>query len=406
MKSTQLLATAATIALLPAAASALGVDRTGQNITVLFEKGNYAELSFAHGMPDVTGEDSDLYAAPNVLALPGGADIDNVGNDFNQFGAALKMDIDDKLSFALIFDKPFGSDGEYDDAPSVPTPGGDSSNLLGGTKAKLKSKAITALARYKFNENYSVHGGLRYTNVEADVTLRGLAFGGLSGYSADFEDDWDLGYVIGAAYERPELALRVALTYNSKTEHKLHTEENLPLALQGAFGLPAQVTSTTTVEIPESVNLDFQMGLNPKTLLFGQLRYAWYEDFQTSPRVFDAAADPGNDGTSLTEASDKWSLKIGVGRQLTDKLAGSITLGYEPDEDNNVLTPLNPASDGFKSIALGLAYKATDAVTISGGVTYISLNDTRVGTGIPREERATFDSNDIVAVGMKVGYRF
>ncbi len=100
-------------------ASALGLDRSNQDITAIFEPGGYAELSFGQITPSLEGTD--------VLGNP----IDNVGEDFTQMGFAVKMDVSDNLSFGLIFDQPYGVDVVYGGSPAA--------TMLGGTAAQLKA---------------------------------------------------------------------------------------------------------------------------------------------------------------------------------------------------------------------------------------------------------------------------
>ncbi len=57
----------------------------------------------------------------------------------------------------------------------------------------------------------------------------------------------------------------MALTYYSKIAHDLDTDETSPLRQRR---LRPQNT-TTDVDTPQSVQLDFQTGVAPKTLVFG-----------------------------------------------------------------------------------------------------------------------------------------
>ena len=380
MKS-KFLAGVAAIALAPASAMAVGLDRSNSDVGILFEDGNKFELSFGRVFPDVTGQDTGIF---------GTSTSGNVAEDFSQLGAGLKLQVTDQLSMAFIAGEPFGADISY---PSFASGG---SFALGGTGAKLDSSELMALARYEINDNFSVHGGLRYVRLgDAEVTLSGAAYGGLSGYNVQFEDDSDIGYVVGAAYERPEIALRVALTYFSNTEHDLPTTENVSL------GLPT--TSETSVETPDSVNLDFQTGLNQQTLLFGQIRYAWYDDVILAPQNFALASD------SLTDIDNGYSVQIGVGRRFTDKLSGSVTFGYERDSGSaDGVSALAP-TDGQKSIGLGLSYDVTDQFTIAGGVRYVDLGNARPNSGacgFAPGGCAVFEDNDVIGVGLQVGYSF
>ena len=141
--------------LLASTALASGLDRTGQPIGVIFEEGNYAEFSFATTSPDVSGND-------RTSLNPLGSATGDVGERFNMLGGAYKTDITEELSLAIIYDQPWGVDINY--------PVGGSA-LLGGTTAQADSNAITALLRYKLNDRFSVHGGLRYQEIDGSINL-------------------------------------------------------------------------------------------------------------------------------------------------------------------------------------------------------------------------------------------
>ena len=73
----------------------------------------------------------------------------------------VRDDIGDRMAFAMILDQPIGANVAYPAATGYP---------LQGSTAKLSSSAITALLRYKFENNISVYGGLRYQTVKGVTT--------------------------------------------------------------------------------------------------------------------------------------------------------------------------------------------------------------------------------------------
>ena len=236
--------TLAAIATLAGTGTALagGLDRSGQNIEILFEPGNIVELSLGYVRPHVTGRD---------VALFGGRKTGNVADSFYQGGIAYKQDINDALSFAFIIDQPYGANIDYDAATAT-----DGSIALGGTEATLDSVAYTGLLRYKFNDRFSVHGGLRAQQLNANVTLQGAAYGPLGagdGYNVDFDGDTAYGYQLGASYEIPEIALRVSATYFSEIDHDLKSRERTPLGR-----VPG--TSNTETTTPRAVNINGAVG--------------------------------------------------------------------------------------------------------------------------------------------------
>ena len=65
------------------------------------------------------------------------------------------------------------------------------------------------------------------------MTLSGAAYGPISGYNVQLDQDWGVGFVVGAAYEIPDIAGRVSLTYNSKVEHQFDTVESVNGTISG-----------------------------------------------------------------------------------------------------------------------------------------------------------------------------
>ena len=77
----------------------------------------------------------------------------------------------------------------------------------------------------------------------------------------------DTGYIVGAACEKPEIALRAALTCESAITHDFPTTKTLA-------PLGGTIQTTTTIEMPQSPALDFQSGIATDMLLFGLIRWS------------------------------------------------------------------------------------------------------------------------------------
>ncbi|MCV6587168.1 MAG: outer membrane protein transport protein [Marinibacterium sp.] len=370
------------------AVSAGGLDRTGQSVGLLFESGNYAEFSIGRANPDLTGND--------VRNLnPFGTPTGDVGHGFNQVGAGIKYDINDKMSVALIYDQPWGSDISYPEFNGNPTTPG--SLLLGGTEAISNSDAFTGLLRYKFNDNWSAHGGLRYQQIDGNIALSGLAYGptggpGFNGYSIDLAQDGAFGFVVGGAYEIPDIAMRVAVTYSSEIEHEFNSTER--------FGFsPLTIAGEKKVKTPQSLNLDFQTGIAANTLLIGNIRWA-----EHSVVNLDTTSVGPLPSVNLIDIDDSWTFNLGVARRFNENWAGTISFGHETERSDNLVSPLAP-TNGFNSVALGVQY-TQGPMRISGGVRYALLGDAFAETGTPDVARAEFKNNDVVSFGVRVGFSF
>ena len=366
-------------ALAASATTAQALDRSGQPNLILFETGNVVEFSFGYADPSVDGTD-----------LATGAKIGNSAKSFWVWGGGIKYDVNDPWSVALTIDEPYGTDVDY--------PGDPAFTSLGGTKAVANSHAITAWARYKFDENWSVYGGLKYQEISADIGLGGLAYGALNGYNAKFSADGAFGYAVGASYEIPDIALRVSLTYHSEITHENKTKET---------GVPffGTVNSKTEIKSPEAVNLEFQSGIAQNTLLFGAVRYARFTQTVISPEGFDAVVNPGESGDSLTDIDNFTDIKLGIGHRFNDQWSGSFAVGHQSKSEDKLVSPLAPIN-GAKYILLGAKYDVNEKFAISGGVRYTMFGEAFPETGTPDVARAKFKDNSAISMGLKLTYRF
>lgn len=387
-----LLASASTTAL------AGGLDRTGLPIDILFEDGNYAELTFARTLPNLSGTGVGIAPIPGIFpGLPAGTSYSGVGLDFNNISAGVKFDINEQLSAALIFEQPFGSDIEYS--------GSSFATELGGTSAFAESNMITAILRYKFDENWSAHGGIRILRSSGEIELGGLAYGAVNGYAVDLDGETDVGWLLGVAYEIPDIALRVALTYNSAITHDFDAAESgPPIDPDGPGPIPPldllNGDTSTEVSLPQSVALDFQTGIAEDTLLFGSVRWAEWSEFLIDPENF-----VGVTGGGLVDLDDTTTWTLGVGRAFTDVFRASTSFTYEMTDSDDLVSPLAP-TNGLFAWSVGGAYDVSDDVTLSAGVRYTWLGNARPETGTPDVARAEFRDNSALTLGLGIGYRF
>lgn len=353
MKALTHAAAAAVTALTASGALAGGLDRSGQSIAVLFEQGTLFSANFSYAMPTVSATAS---------ALTG-----NIAEPYSTIGFGFKTALTDQIDVALIMDQPFGADVSYKGL------------LAGAADATLDTTAFTLAARYKFNENFSVHAGLRAQQASAQVNLPLVL-----GYALNMESDFALGYLVGAAYEIPSIAARVALTYNSAITNRF----------TGTEGVLGGIPSAFNTDTPQSVNLDFQTGIAQGTLLFGSVRWVDWSSFNFSPTNY-----PLNPLVSY--GADTYSFELGIGRQFTDKFSASVTVGYEAPT-GGVFSNLGP-TDGYWSIGAGGKYAITDALEIAGGVQYVKIGDANGGT---LTAGAPFTGNSALGIGLQLTTRF
>lgn len=352
-------------------------------IRVLYEKGRYVEFGATYIDPKQSGEGVNI--PPNPLT-PSGFMPGDTGQFFEtswSYSGAFKADINDCLSYMLGLDQPYAGHTTYG-VGGFPVP------VYQGTDADLNTFQVTAALSYDVSPNIKIFGGARAQRFDASSNVS------FFNYSVDSDAQWRYGYLVGGAYERPEIALRVALTYYSSIAYDLPTTESV---LVPGAAVPFTENTTTDIETPQSVQLDFQTGVAPKTLVFGYVRWVDWSEFNVTPPLFGqtTAAVLGQALPLVSYQGDIWTYNLGIGRQLTDRLAGSFSITYEP-ETGDTMPTLAPY-DGQIVGNVALSYEFEKA-TVSGGIGYGLLGNAENGFG------TDFNEGSVWGAGLRVSYNF
>lgn len=403
-------------------AFAAAMDRSGQSIQAFLQPNDYAEISYSNVSPNVSGQHKH------------GQFIEDMASPYHYVSAAIKLQAAEQFSFGLLYDQPFGGLAEYQgDNPMVEQ---GSAGFVANTQVDVRSNNLSVLIGYQPTKNINLYAGPVYQRVEGEVQFAGPGFKYMSGYQNKIDSSDGYGWLIGAAYEIPEIALKAAVTYRSEIDHKAHTVEQFKFAtiqkntidptdnyvlglLNHAVG--NYVDSEFTISTPQSVNLDFQTGIAANTLAFANVRWVNWKKFTLRPQGFNTASTfigilrtngQYQDGFDLTDyAKDQWSANVGVGRKLNEQWAGNVSVGYDSGAGNPIST-LGP-TDGYWSAGLGVRYSPLPQYEFSLGAKYLWLGDAKVQRGdyaIPgNAENAyvgEFKDNHAWAWGGKIAYRF
>jgi len=362
-------------------ATAGGMDRATTGTSTLFEKGYYAELSYASTAPSI-GPNANL-----ALGLAGGM---NVTKSFTTTQFSFKTDLNDKLSVAILSNNnPFGVDVDYDDFAT----GGGAYAVITSLRANLGSTAVTSMARYKITDRVSAIAALKYQTVSgtADVSV---PLSAASGVAVDGDVSLtrasDTNFIVGTSYEIPEIALRVVGTYESEATF----DPSVIAETIGANTGPGQIKT------PEVLMLEFQSGVAANTLVFGSIRHAKWEDAQVK-----MSAVYGN--AQLSDFDNSTTYTLGVGRKFSDSFSASLSASVDTGDgdDASLLAP----TGGSTAISLGGKYTLNNGMAISGGVSHRVYNsatwygnDSELGGG----DDVTFGDNSVTTLGMKLSVSF
>lgn len=276
------------------------------------------------------------------------------------------------------------------------------------THVEVRSNSLTGIMGYKFgeNKNYQVYGGPVLQRLYSDISLRGLSYSGLTGHDAHLSPSNALGWLAGVAYYKPEIALKASLTYRSEIDHEANMEEFSPVgeALGATMGIDNNHVEITT---PESINLDFQTGLNQTTLATAHVRYVPWSDFSIVPPDYNATtklrpayADKGLPIVAYDD--DQWKVELGLAKRLNEKLAVSGNIGWDSGAGNPV-TSLGPI-EGYYSAGLGAKYNLTDNWAVSAGGKYLWFGDAEAM--VPsRDIVGSYEDNTGFVAGVKLSYQ-
>lgn len=432
------------------AAQAAGLDRSTQPSWGFTQDGTFAYIERITIDPSITGKDNAA-TTPSPTTYEEGRDINNMALNYDFINYGAKADVNDKVSVGVFFDQPWGADVEFTgnnnfvngtvkkeqvdgakaaadkvDAAAKADPtnqtlaytalqAGAASNIASniaqhpneGTNVSVDSKNFTGLVGVKFGEknNWQVYGGPVLQKLEGEVHLRGKAYNSTQGYDGIFAQSNGYGWMAGLAYSKPEIALKAALTYRSDIDHDTVAYESMPATgKSGSYDM--------TITTPKSVNVDFQTGLNPTTLLTAKLRWVPWSDFSIKPPLYNATTKKATgadfkplypNGLNLIDYSDDgWAAEVGLGKKLSNQWAVSGSVGWDSGAGDPTTT-LGPV-EGHWNVGLGAKYNVTPEVAVSAGVKYLMFGDAK--SKIPNGDLVgDFQDNDAWIYGLRLTYQ-
>lgn len=380
--------------------SAAALERSGQSVHALFEKGNYAEVALLQVDPNISGQ---VQHQQNIAEL-GVQDFStgNLVNNQHFIQAALKLQPHPQISVALLFDQPYFVDVDYHYSPILsgePLP-------IENADIKFDSRNITALIGYQPTQNWNLFTGLSYQSFSGDLKIGTQVDYTFFDYHAHFPKDHAWGWLAGLSYQIPEYAFNTAITYRSKIKHSTNASESI-------WGFPLEIApqQATEIETPESVNLDFHTGLPAQNFLYGSLRWVNWQDFKIQPTQFAAILQSeglGNQFNLIDYQKNQWSTRLGFAHQWSPKWITAVE-GLWDSGAGNPASSLNPV-DGYVGVGTGAVYHFNPKTFMIAGLHY--LHFTKPDTTQPQSlitQISSFSSlkqRDAWVYHLKLAHRF
>ncbi|CAM4280128.1 OmpP1/FadL family transporter [Acinetobacter pragensis] len=382
---------------------AAGLDRSGQSISAFLQPGNYFEAGISVLDASLSGKMNDNFSKGGLSAAAN-MQTGDIANSYYSPSATLKFQLTDQFSIGFLYDHPFGADAGYPiKAYQAYTEGNERS------ESEVVSQNLSTIIGFQPNQHWNIYAGPALQTVKGKSRLRGAGYS-WSRYDLDAKETTGVGWLAGAAYAIPDIALKASVTYRSEIDHDMNMTESLNI-LHPVAGRVDLGTSTekSTITTPQSVNLDFQTGIMKDTVAFANVRWVDWSNFRISPKkLYEFTKLTTGSGVDLAAYyDDQISANLGLGRKFNDKISGTVSVGWDSGAGDLVST-LGP-SKGYWNVGLGAQFSPAANYFISGGVKYFWLGDAKAQSGFDfgtDKYDAVYEDNYAWGYGLKIGYRF
>ena len=207
----RILGAASALSILAPLAHAGGLDRSGQGLNLIYEPGTVLQLKYNYVDPTVSGSVNPTGTPVDAqLKATGAVDSGDIAEAYSNFQGSFKFAVTDRLDVGFGLGEPYGANISY--APTyflsqcAAPPACAQAALDQKLSAKLDTIDFVGLARYRLDGGFSVLGGLRLQQGTAKVTVPAAG-----NYAVESDLSQEVGYILGAAWERPDIAARVSL---------------------------------------------------------------------------------------------------------------------------------------------------------------------------------------------------
>jgi len=305
--------------------------------------------------------------------------------------------IDERLSFGLGINAPFGLATDYDDTWV---------GRYHADRSEVKTINVNPAIAYKLNAQFSVGAGINYQWLEGEFTqavdygsicaLAGVAAcaapGANDGHARVKADDNAWGYNVGLLWQASE-ATRVGFAYRAKMKYTLkgNFEVTAPSAAPAAAGtgLAGIVNSgaSANVTLPATLSLSLHQGLAPGWTVMADVTRTYWSKLPELRIDFDSAQadavttfdlkDVNRYSLGATyDAGGKWRYRLGVALDRTPTPSATRRSARLPDADRTW-------------IAVGAGYRVSQDLSVDFAFAHLRLDDApidKVAGAAPTDE--------------------
>ena len=322
-------------------------------------------------------------SAHNIKTTGSGetSDVHNIVHSAIAPNMSYSQQIDDKFTFGLGINVPFGMVTKYDDSWA---------GAADGVTSKVTAVTTTPMIAYKATDKLSLGVGLPIQYFKAKLTSN-------PGFDVKIEGDTvDVGYQLSALYELSDKT-RFGVNYRSEINHKLKGEvesNNSPYAAVHNQDITARI------DTPAMLSVGAYHEINDKWAVMAEYQRVFWNSFD-SIDIY-GAENPAFSSHTPENWEDTDFYAIGASYQIDDQWKLRLGLAYdEAAVKVDYRTPRVPDSRRIW-YSTGLEYKYNDNLTFDMGFTYIQAKEARVEF---KGGSADYE-NSVKIWGLSVNYKF
>jgi hypothetical protein len=370
-----------------------GFEASRLDTKFMYEEGNYAEVSHASLDYKVNATTLRLYDATGPKLYYG---IEkSVKTNQSRNGVSFKANyggFDVGLSRYKSGTIQLGGSaaGYYNNTASCLAAKSKAACLSGPVpETDVDMYTLTLMGKAKFTDEVEFLFGLNRNTLEDSsvTTTRG---------TYTINETSSTSPILGFAYSKPKIALRVEFLMQPSSEMKANTGY-----VRSNYGAAAGVTQSTasfdsTLSRPTTITLNFQSGVAKDTLVYGSIHRTAWGTAQIDVPTGEAAS------SVASKFWDTTTYTLGAARKISDSLALTASFAKETG-GASTSSSLFTVNNGYRAISFGAKY-TVGKIAISGGYNYTKLGDIDIVAG--GATQATYRNNNVSALGLKIGYSF
>ncbi len=343
--------------------------------------------------------DNPTIAATQLNQVPLDQGVGNSGGGVNAIVPNLFYvhDYNKDLKFGIGVNAPFGLVTEYDKQWA---------GRYSAIKSELLTININPSVAYRLNQQFSFGAGLNFMYATVDLSnavdynliyklasfknsqlpnlplMPGNTSG--DGIAKVRGDDWGFGFNLGLLWE-PKQGTRFGIAYRSKVSLDINGDASFsnpsdPQSqqaveiLRGAAGVFKDTDAQASIDLPETIALNFFHELTPNLTILGGVNWTQWDRFENLIIEFDNPAQ-ADSITHLNYENSTFS-SLGLNYKYSPVWTFKTGIAYDqsPVSDPQDRSPRIPDNDRFW-LALGATYSKNKYLSIDVGYAHLFIND-------------------------------